>query len=245
MPAPPLDHDFTNAELLRLALTHRSWCAEHPGEDSNERLEFLGDAVIDLAVATHLYRARPDLPEGEMAKVRAHVVSSPVLADLARRTDLGPELRLGRGEVLSGGHDKTSILADAFEAVVGAIYLDAGWDSARDRVVELLAEPMRRALSEPGEADAKTRLQELAARLGSSAPLYELTPSGPDHDKRFDAVVRIDGRVVGRGRGTSKKSAEQEAAREAWATLSDPISPDSDPSPADADPTPADEDSHA
>lgn len=214
-----LDHEFSDRRLLELALTHRSWCAENPGSVSNERLEFLGDAVLGLAVADHCYRAYAELPEGQLAKVRAEVVSASSLAAMARDLGLGQALRLGRGEVRSGGDDKTSILADAMEAVIGAVYLDGGWPAARALVVRHLGDRVDAAASGPGATDYKTRLQELAAREGSEPPRYEVAAHGPDHDKRFVAAVIVDDEVRGRGRGTSKKQAEQTAAREAWDAL--------------------------
>ena len=214
-----LGHHFADPSLLALALTHRSWCAEHPEDPSNERLEFLGDAVLGLAVTGHLYATYPDLPEGQMAKLRASVVNTAALADQAALLGLGVGLRLGKGEDLSGGRRKESILADAFEAVLGAVYLDAGWEAARDLVVELLQPDIEQLAESPGGGDYKTQLQELAARLDLGAPVYDLVGTGPDHDKRFVATVVIDPGVRGIGSGTSKKRAEQDAARAAWNRL--------------------------
>ncbi len=199
--------------LLTQSLSHRSYCAEHPGEASNERLEFLGDSVLGLVVTDHLYAAYPDLPEGDLARIRAAVVSTDGLAPHARRLGLGPALRLGRGEDASGGREKATILADALEALIGAVYLATGLDGARRLVVELVAGRVAEvAGAELG--DAKNRLQELAARLGERAPTYEVVETGPDHAKRFRAVVRV-GAVVGHGEGPSKKQAERSAAEEA------------------------------
>ena len=219
-PAPPsaLGHEFADPTLLDVALTHRSWCAEHEGA-SNERLEFLGDAVLGMLVAERTYVAHPDLPEGQLAKIRASVVSSPALAAAARSIDLGASLRLGRGEVSDGGGDKESILADALEAVIGAVYLDAGLDAARGLVGRLLADSLDRSAVDPGEHDYKTRLQELVARNSTTPPRYVLTEDGPDHDKRFHAVVEVAGRTHGPAEGTSKKRAEQAAARLACRSL--------------------------
>ncbi len=215
-----LGHDFTDPDLLALALTHRSWCAEHPGHESNERLEFLGDSVLGLAVTDHLMARLPASSEGELAKVRAAVVSAPTLARLAQQLGLGADLRLGRGESLSGGAAKPSILADAVEAVFGAVYLDAGWETARALVLRhLLALIDEAAAAGPGGHDYKTRLQELAARHFDGAPVYTLSETGPDHEKRFTATVHLEGVALGRGEGSSKKQAEQEAARVAWALL--------------------------
>jgi ribonuclease-3 len=216
-----LGHVFRDPDLLRLALTHRSWCAEHAGDESNERLEFLGDSVLGLAVTDHLFATYPGVPEGQLAKVRAAVVSAPTLASVANELDLGADLRLGKGEEMSGGRLTQSILADATEAVIGAVYLDGGWEIARDLVVRLLTDRITLAAEGPGGEDFKTRLQELAARRFDSAPVYVLSEEGPDHGKRFFATVLVAGEPLGRGDGTSKKQAEQEAARAAWHALVD------------------------
>ena len=202
-----------------LALTHRSWCAENPGADSNERLEFLGDAVLGLVVTDHIYRSRPEMPEGSLAKLRAAIVSSPTLADVADELEVGPALRLGKGEDASGGRAKASILADATEALIGAVYLDGGLDAARRLVVDLVADRIVAEAAGPGGTDHKTALQELAAQRFDAPPAYELRDEGPDHEKRFFATVRLDGRIVGEGEGRSKKSAEQAAAGEALRSL--------------------------
>ncbi len=217
-----LGHRFADPERLSLALSHRSWCAEHPGERSNERLEFLGDAVLGLVVTDHLFERYPDLPEGEMAKTRAAVVSAPTLAQVGADLDLGPRLRLGKGEDASGGRTKGSILADAVEAVIGAVYLDGGIDPARGLVLGLLGERIDVAASRPGATDYKTRLQEIAAHDGVSRPRYSVEESGPDHDKTFHASVTIGDETLGRGEGSSKKEAEQRAARAAWNARSTP-----------------------
>ncbi len=196
-------------------MTHRSWCAEHPGDPSNERLEFLGDAVLGLVVTDYLFTRFPDLPEGQLAKTRATVVSSGTLAEVGRMLCLGNGLRLGRGEDVSGGREKGSILADAVEAVIGAIYLDGGLVPARALIVGQLEDRIGEAAESPGQTDYKTRLQEIAAQDGHQPPAYSLTESGPDHHKRFEAVVHVGGRPLGAGEGTSKKEAEQRAARAA------------------------------
>lgn len=214
-----LGHTFADASLLTLALTHRSWCAEHAGNQSNERLEFLGDSVLGLAVTDHLMANMPDAAEGHLAKVRAAVVSAPTLAMIAQQMELGNELRLGRGEELSGGRNKQSILADAVEAVFGAVFLDAGWETSRALVLRWIRDHIDEAAAGPGGHDYKTRLQELVARRFDGAPVYSLDESGPDHDKRFCATVHVSGRPVGVGEGTSKKQAEQAAARSAWVVL--------------------------
>lgn len=202
-------------------MAHRSWCAETAGEDSNERLEFLGDAVLQLVVTDHIFRTYDRLPEGELAKVRASVVSSAALAEVAAALDVGDALLLGKGEDQSGGREKPSILADAMEAVIGAVYLDAGWKATEELVMRLLGEHIGAAAAGPGGHDYKTRLQELAARQFDQMPRYEVRDEGPDHAKRFYASVVLQGTHRGRGEGRSKKQAEQAAARMAWEWLRD------------------------
>lgn len=217
--AERLGHDFGDPELLGRALAHRSWCAETPGNASNERLEFLGDAVLGLVVTDHVFRSYPGLPEGELAKVRASVVSAAALADVAAELDLGPSLLLGKGEDASGGREKPSILADALEAVIGAVYLDAGWEAAAEVVLGLVGDRIAAAAAGPGGQDYKTRLQELSARSFADGPRYLVVDEGPDHAKRFFATVIVGGRPRGKGEGRSKKQAEQAAARCAWEVL--------------------------
>ena len=200
-------------------MAHRSWCAETPGSQSNERLEFLGDAVLGLVVTDHIYRRYPDLPEGELAKVRASVVNTGALGEVALELGLGEALLLGKGEDASGGRLKPSILADAMEAVIGATYLDGGWGPAADLVLRLLGDRIVEAAAGPGGQDYKTRLQELAARSFDSLPRYRVVDEGPDHAKHFYAVVEIGGEERGRGEGRSKKQAEQAAARVAYEAL--------------------------
>jgi ribonuclease-3 len=200
-------------------MAHRSWCAETPGETSNERLEFLGDAVLGLVVTDHLFRTYPSLPEGELAKVRSSVVNSEALAEVAADLAIGEGLLLGKGEDASGGREKPSILADAMEAVIGAVYLDGGWSAAADLVMRLLATRVEEGASGPGGQDYKTRLQELAARRFEQLPRYEVTDEGPDHAKQFYARVLLNGVERGAGEGRSKKQAEQAAARMAWHAL--------------------------
>ena len=205
--------------LFAQALAHRSWCAEHSGREPNERLEFLGDAVLGLIVTDYLYRSYPDLPEGELAKARAAVVNSASLASTARELRVGDALLLGKGEDSSGGRLKPSILADAMEAVIGAVYLDAGYAATEEMVLRLLRERLSGAAKGPGEEDYKTRLQELCAQTYDELPVYRVTDSGPDHAKVFAAEVMVGGRSRGRGQGRSKKQAEQMAARDAWFAL--------------------------
>ena len=217
--ADRLGLDFGDPELLDRAVAHRSWCAETPGNPSNERLEFLGDAVLGLVVTDHIFRTYPDLPEGELAKVRASVVSAAALAEVAAELDLGTAVLLGRGEDASGGREKPSILADALEAVIGAVYLDAGWGGAAEVVLGLLGDRIAEAAAGPGGQDYKTRLQELSARRLQDVPTYLVVDDGPDHAKRFYATVVLGGERRGTGEGRSKKQAEQAAARCAWEGL--------------------------
>ncbi len=209
----------TDEQLLVHALRHRSWCAENPGGESNERLEFLGDSVLGLIVTAHLFRTYPDIPEGELTKVRASVVNSAALAEVAAELDIGPALMLGKGEDQSGGREKPSILADATEALIGAIYIDRGWAAAETSVMALFGSRIEEAAAGPGGQDYKTRLQELCARCFDQLPRYVLTDEGPDHAKEFEATVCIRGEAHGSGRGRSKKQAEQAAARQAWERL--------------------------
>ena len=202
-----------------MALAHRSWCAETPGTESNERLEFLGDAVLGLVVTDHLFHNYPALAEGELAKVRAAVVNAGVLAELATDLGIGAALALGKGEDASGGREKPSILSDAMEAVIGAVYLDGGWDAAARLVMDLLGERIAEAATGPGGQDYKTRLQELAAQRLDTLPRYEVQEEGPDHAKRFFATVFIGEEECGTGEGRSKKQAEQAAAQKAWRAL--------------------------
>ncbi len=209
------------AGLLERALTHRSYAYENGGLPTNERLEFLGDAVLGLVVTDALYALSPELPEGQLARLRASVVNARALAGVARGMGLGRWVRLGRGEEVTGGRDKTSILADTMEAVIGAVYLDRGFPAAAD-VVRLLFGPLMLAAAAQDGAtlDWKTALQELTAARGLGVPDYRVTESGPDHAKRFSAQVCIAGQVHGSGAGRSKKEAEQQAAEAAWTALS-------------------------
>ncbi|HEX3541459.1 MAG TPA: ribonuclease III [Acidimicrobiales bacterium] len=221
--AARLDWDVVDEDLLLRALSHRSWCAETPGAQSNERLEFLGDAVLGLVVTDYLFLAYPTLPEGELAKVRASVVNSSVLAELAAELRVGDAILLGKGEGQSGGREKPSILADAMEALIGAVYLDRGWDAAAALVMRLLGARMVEAAAGPGGQDYKTRLQELCARQLDELPQYRVTDEGPDHAKLFDALVSVRGRIEGSGHGRSKKQAEQAAAKVAWERISEEL----------------------
>lgn len=205
--------------VLTLALTHRSFSYENGQVPTNERLEFLGDAVLGLVVTEYLYRAFPDETEGFLAKVRAAVVNAAALADLARSLGLGAHIYVGRGEESTGGRDKTSILADTLEAVLGAIYLSLGPERAR-AFIERHFIPLIQESAEMGAGlDWKTSLQELAAERGRSAPDYRVTWTGPEHAKHFSAEVWLDDDCVGTGEGSSKKIAEQRAAAQAYESL--------------------------
>jgi ribonuclease-3 len=205
-------------ELLSLALTHRSFAYENGGIPHNERLEFLGDSVLGQAVTVRLFTRHPELEEGGLAKRRASVVSTVALAEVARRIGLGAYVRLGRGEILTGGRDKDSILADTMEALIGATFLSAGPEAATAMVLRLV-EPLLADPERYGAAmDPKTSLQEIAARLGLLAPVYAVDATGPDHDRRFTATV-IVGELATTGSGSSKKQAEMAAALTAWREL--------------------------
>ena len=220
--AARLGWQFRDPGLLALALAHRSWCAESGGLPSNERLEFLGDAVLGLVVAEHCFRTYPDMPEGAMAKVRAAVVNATVLAEVAQDVDLGGRLLLGRGEASSGGRAKASILANTVEAIIGAVYLDGGWDAAWRLVLGLLRPRIAEAALGPGAEDFKTRLQELVLRRSGELPRYDVDGTGPDHARSYVARVFIGGRHSGTGEGRSKKDAEQAAAHAALDALVPP-----------------------
>ena len=217
--AERLGHRFTRPELLGQALSHRSWCSEHGGRDSNERLEYLGDAVLGLIVAEHTFRVHPELSDGMLSKVRASVVNAHVLAEVAVELGIAEHLRLGKGEDASGGRTKVSILADTMEAVIGAVHLDAGLDTTRELVLSMLVTRITAAVGEPGESDHKSRLQEEAVRLGLGVPRYDLEGFGPDHARRYLATVYVAGQRLGTGEGRSKKDAEQVAAQAACGSL--------------------------
>ncbi|WP_228387252.1 ribonuclease III [Streptomyces katsurahamanus] len=210
-----LGYQLESALLVR-ALTHRSYAYENGGLPTNERLEFLGDSVLGLVVTDTLYRTHPDLPEGQLAKLRAAVVNSRALAEVGRGLELGSFIRLGRGEEGTGGRDKASILADTLEAVIGAVYLDQGLEAASE-LVHRLFDPLIEKSSNLGAGlDWKTSLQELTAAEGLGVPEYLVTETGPDHEKTFTAAARVGGVSYGTGTGRSKKEAEQQAAESAW-----------------------------
>jgi ribonuclease III len=208
-------------ELLDRALTHRSFAYENGGLPTNERLEFLGDSVLGLIVTDTLFREYPELPEGNLAKLRAAVVNMRALAGVARSLRLGGYIRLGKGEEGTGGRDKSSILADTLEAVLGAVYLDRGMDAASVLVHRLFDPVIARSARLGAGLDWKTSLQELTAAEILGVPEYLVDESGPDHQKSFRAVARIGGRVYGEGEGRSKKEAEQQAAEAAWTAISE------------------------
>ena len=205
---------FKNIQLLDIAFHHRSFFNEHSDSPvNNERLEFLGDAVLELASSTYLYAHFPDCTEGELTKMRASLVQSETLARLARQLDLGSYLRLGRGELLGGGADRQNNLENAFEAVIGAVYLDRGWETAQDYVARQLASEAMLVRRSHVSHDYKTTLQEHIQQKRHASISYELIgETGPDHDKRFTTRVLIAGEAMGEGTGRSKKEAEQQAA---------------------------------
>lgn len=205
---------IVDPELLEIALTHRSWAAEHRGAQHNERLEFLGDSVLGFAIAAKLYADFPNVREEDLSKRRSAVVSTVALAQTARRIGLGKYLKLGRGEILTGGSDKDSILADTVEALIGAVYLSNDTKTAVDFVLQLLAPLLADIDALTEMMDPKTTLQELAVKRDSPPPQYELTSTGPDHNRRYTATVSLLG-VTCSGEGTSKKAAELAAARRA------------------------------
>jgi ribonuclease-3 len=222
-----------DAELLRRALTHRSYAYEHGGLPHNERLEFLGDSVLGIIVTESFYREHPDLPEGRLAKLRASVVNMRALADVARGigpNGLGAFLYLGRGEEATGGRDKSSILADALEALLGAIYLEHGLDVSARVVHELFDDLMVEVAQSGAGLDWKTSLQELTAERGLGVPEYVMTSRGPDHEKTFTAAAAVAGENFPASTGRSKKEAEQAAAETAWRAIAERPAPEPEPS---------------
>lgn len=216
---------FADPGLLERALTHRSWCAEHAGTLSNERLEFLGDSVLGMVITDQLIRRHPQRSEGWLSRARSDLVRAGTLYEIAGELCLGDHLRLGKGEERTGGREKPSILADGVEALIGAVYLDGGLEAASSVVLDryasrLDAQDARGAGDDPPTpADFKSRLQELCARDGGPIPTYSSTDTGPEHDKTFSAEVHVDGRLLASGVGRSKKQAEQHAAERALAAF--------------------------
>jgi ribonuclease-3 len=208
-------------ELLLESLTHRSFAYERGGLRPNERLEFLGDSVVGLVVTDALFRRNEDLPEGNLAKMRSSVVSSKALAEVAREIDLGSYLLLGKGEEATGGRDKSSILADAVEAVIGAVYLGCGLESVTAVIYRLVDPVIEQAKNLGAGLDWKTSLQELTSSLGLGVPEYVIEGTGPDHERKFTARVRLSDGLHGFGEGATKKEAEQNAARGAYSELSE------------------------
>ncbi len=206
-------------ELLALAFTHRSFAYETGLTETNERLEFLGDSVLGLIVTEELYLRYPDLDESRLSPLRSGIVNMRALADIARTLNLGKYIRLGKGEEVTGGRDKNSLLADALEAVIGAIYLDLGFATATQVVRVLIAQTLEEAMAKGAGLDGKTALQELVASLGKGSLEYAVTETGPDHDKSFTAVAMVAGIAVAQGNGKSKREAEQAAARTAYEVL--------------------------
>lgn len=214
--------------LLELALVHRSFAYENGGIPTNERLEFLGDSVLGIIVTDKLYRDFPDLPEGQLARMRASVVNAQALAEVARTLDLGPYIRLGKGELASGGSTKTSILADCLEAVIGAVYLSGGMAAVEPWIISIFGPLINDASRLGAGLDWKTSLQEISGQLGVDLPEYRVSDSGPDHAKQFAADVFVGGELLGHGQGSSKKIAEQEAAQQAYQKLAAHIDNQSD-----------------
>lgn len=210
-----------DAQLFELAYTHRSYAYENGRIPSNERLEFLGDAVLQIIVTEHIYLTYPELQEGQLAKLRASVVSSNALAEVARELGLGEHLLLGRGELATDGANKSSILADTMEAVIGAVHLGSGRQAASDFVHSILEQRIADSAADGHFTDFKTVLQELCAQHGWEPPTYQLTGTGPDHKRLFTAQVIVNGRAMGSGEAPSKKRAEQRAARQACEQLSE------------------------
>jgi len=217
---------FNDPSLREAALTHRSFAFEHGLRVTNERLEFLGDSVLGLVVTDMAYRTYPDLPEGSLAKLRAAIVNMTALADVARSLDLGRMVLLGKGEEQSGGRDKSSILADALEAVFGAVYLDQALPNATELIERLFRPRMEAYVRGEGDRDYKTILQEVASQALRSMPDYRIEERGPDHQKEFTATVFLNGEPMGVGTGRSKKEAEQQAAREAHQRISERLAGD-------------------
>jgi ribonuclease-3 len=213
-------YQFSNAELLERALTHKSYANENRVPYHNERMEFLGDAVLNLVVSEYFMNTCPDSTEGDLSRLRAAVVSEPALAAIARKIGLGKYILLGRGEEQTGGRDKGSLLANCLEALIAAIYLDTGKESADTFIIRFFEDIIKKTRTSRGTLDHKTELQELCQELLKQLPEYKVvSESGPDHQKQFEVEVWIKGQVSGRGIGRSKKEAEQSAAKEAIARL--------------------------
>jgi len=219
-----ITHVFNNPELLERALTHKSYANESKLREHNERMEFLGDAVLNLVVSEYLMKACPDSTEGDLSRLRAAVVSEPALATVAREIGLGDYLLLGRGEDQTGGRDKDSLLSDCLEALVASIYLDAGWEAAGGFIIRFFESVLLKTCSSGGTIDYKTMLQELCQERIKQLPEYRVAfETGPDHRKQFEVELLVMGKVYGRGVGKNKKEAEQRAAKEAVAKLTEEV----------------------
>jgi len=214
--ASRLNLPFKNMMLLRRSLTHRSYINEHPESiEDNERLEFLGDAILDFMVGEWLYHRFPEMPEGDLTRMRSALVHTEQLAEFARQLDLGRGLRLGRGEVISGGRSRDALLCDEFEALVGALYLDAGLSSVEKFVYPLLESAAEDIIRNHKTEDPKSMLQEWAQAQGFETPAYiTCNVDGPDHSREFEVKVIVNDNITATGRGRSKQSAEKSAARE-------------------------------
>ncbi len=209
-------------QLLELALTHRSHAYESGSDETNERLEFLGDSVLGLIVTEELFRRFPELDESRLSPLRSGVVNMRALANIARSLELGSYIRLGKGEENTGGRDKNSLLSDALEAIIGAIYIESGFQKTSEIVGKLIEKTLASAVEKGAGLDGKTALQELVALTGRGAPEYLVTETGPDHDKSFTAFAMVAGEAIAQGEGKSKREAEQIAARVAFELLSVP-----------------------
>jgi len=217
-----IDIYFNDLALLRKSLTHKSFANENRnlGLKDNERLEFLGDSVLDIVISEYMFNRYPDYQEGELAKMRAVLVSAPILADKAKELNLGKYLLLGKGEVMTGGRNRSSILADAFEALVGSIYLDNSLDTARSFILRLMKEDIETVEAGEHIQDYKTALQEKIQKASNSRPeYYVINEEGPDHSKEFTIQVKFNDKSLGQGSGSSKKEAQQEAAKNALKKL--------------------------
>ena len=212
--AKKLNINFNNIDLLQTALTHRSYLNEHKKiKEHNERLEFLGDAVLELIVSTYLYNTYSKRPEGELTSFRSAIVKTTSLADASRELGLGEYLRMAKGEEVSGGKDKDYLLANTFEAVLGAIYLDQGYQKCKELVQEILIVKLEDIVENRLDIDSKTSIQEIAQSEFKVTPIYEvIEENGPDHDREFVVVVKLDNKIIGKGKGSSKQKAEESAA---------------------------------
>lgn len=211
-----IKYKFKNKQFILEALTHSSYSNENKSYSFNERLEFLGDSVLGIVISDYLFRNEQNLPEGELTKLRANIVCEESLSDIAKEINLGKHILLGRGEEATGGRDRISILADAFEAVIAAIYLDGGIENAKEFILDHMESIIQDSIKGRIFRDYKTHLQEVVQSKGESIISYNLAEEiGPDHNKRFVMEVNLDNKVLGRGEGKSKKEAEQSAAKQA------------------------------